>query len=152
MKILNEIKKTLCSACVYFTAAEFVILTIAEIFSLTAPTDGGSIKMFLSLGSTALIFLTCLFMSALNLVWRLRMSLTLRTLLHFVGTLLAWTLVFIVIPGVYTDTTRIIARVGIFLVLYVFIGLIALAAYLINARRTNDKTEYSPAFKGDSSK
>lgn len=149
MKILTIIRKTVASACVYFTAAEFIILAVAEMFSLTSPAEGGSVRMFLSLGSTALIFLACLLFSLLNLVWRLDLSLTVRTVLHFTGSLLIWALVFIIIPGVYTDTAQIIARTIVFALLYAVIGAAALIVHVIKRNRASDASEYTPAYSAN---
>ncbi len=146
MKLFSTIKSSLCSACVYFTVAEFLILTVAEALSLTASASGSPVQLFLSLESTVLVFAACLFISLLNLVWRIDLSLTLRTLFHFIGSLAVWSVVFIVIPKVYDDVAQIIVRCGVFAVLYAVVGLIALAIHAQKVRRASEKTDYEPSF------
>ncbi len=146
MKLFSIIKNTLRSACVYFTAAEFLILVAAETLSLTASASGSPVRMFLSLKSTVLVFAACLFMSLLNLIWRLDLSLTLRTLFHFMGSLAVWSVIFIVIPKAYTDTAQIIVRCGVFAVIYAVVGLIALIVHSVKVRRATEKTDYEPSF------
>lgn len=146
MKIYKTLKKIISDACVYYTAAEFAVLLIATGFSETSPEAGGGVGMFLSLGASALIFLACLIMSALNLVFRLDLSLALRILIHFIGSLAAYAVVFIIIPGVWNDFTAIFVRLSVFAVLYVIIALIALLVRSIIINRRADELEYESQF------
>lgn len=146
MKIYKTLKKIISDACVYYTAAEFAVLLIAAGFSEMSPEAGGGVGMFLSLGASALIFLACLIMSALNLVFRLDLSLALRILIHFIGSLAAYAVVFIIIPGVWNDFTAIFVRLSVFAVLYVIIALIALLVRSIIINRRADELEYESQF------
>ena len=140
MKFMKEIKKILSDACVYFTASEFVLLAVA------APENGGTVGRFLSLGAAGMIFAACLMMSALNLVFRLELSGALKVLIHFTGSLIAFSLVFIVIPKAYADFGAIFVRLGIFAVLYAVIAVIVLIVRGIAANRRSDDLEYESQF------
>lgn len=146
MKIYKTLKKIISDACVYYTAAEFAVLLIATGFSETSPEAGGGVGMFLSLGASALIFLACLIMSALNLVFRLDLSMSLRILIHFIGSLAAYAVVFIIIPGVWNDFAAIFVRLSVFAVLYVIIALIALLVRSVIINRRADELEYESQF------
>lgn len=146
MNIKKQIKKIISDACVYFTAAEFVILLAATGFSEMNPASGGGIAMFLSLGSAALIFLACLIMSALNLVFRLDLSTATKLMIHFIGSLIAFGVVFIIIPGVWNDFGAIFVRLGIFAVIYAVIaGIVGIVASVKNNRKADD-LEYESQF------
>ncbi len=147
MNILKKLKQILYSACLYFTASEFIILIIATAFNQLAPTNGGTAGKFLSLGSAALIFLACIAVAALNLVWRIDYSLSLRLLFHFLGCLFVWAIVAIIIPGVYTDISQIIVRSLIFAVLYLIIAFIALIVHSIKKNRATEELEYESKFE-----
>lgn len=146
MNVLKKLKQILYSACLYFTAAEFLILIIASAFNNIAPENGGTAGKFLSLGSAALIFAACIIVAALNLVWRLDYSISVRVLLHFVGCLIAWIMITIIIPGVYTDIAQIIVRSLIFAVLYLVIAFIVFIINSIKKNRNTEDLEYEPKF------
>ena len=146
MNIFKKTKQILYSACLYFTAAEFLILFIATGFSEISPENGGTAGMFLSLGSSALIFLACLIMSALNFVWKLDYSTPAKVLLHFIGTLIAFTVIFIIIPGAYTDVAQVIARLAILTVIYLIITFIAVIIASIKKNRRTENFEYESQF------
>lgn len=146
MHLIKKVKSIIYSACLYFTAAEFLILIVASLFSTTAPEKGAVAGMFLNLGSTALVFLACLIMAALNLVWELDYSLTVRTVIHFVGALAAWAVIFIIIPGVYTDVSQIIVRSAVFAVIYLAVALAALIVRSIIKNKRSEELEYDNKF------
>ena len=122
MKFMKEIKKILSDACVYFTASEFVLLAVAAAFGQTSPENGGTVGRFLSLGAA------------------------LKVLIHFTGSLIAFSLVFIVIPKAYSDFGAIFVRLGIFAVLYAVIAVIVLIVRGIAANRRSDDLEYESQF------
>lgn len=146
MNIKKQIKKIISDACVYFTAAEFVILLVATGFSEMNPESGGGIAMFLSLGSASLIFLACLIMSALNLVFRLDLSAATKVMIHFIGSLIAFGVVFIIIPGVWNDFGAIFVRLGIFAVIYAVIAGIAGIVASVKNNKKADELEYESQF------
>lgn len=146
MNIKKQIKKIISDACVYFTTAEFVILLVATGFSEMNPSSGGGIAMFLSLGSAALIFLACLIMSALNLVFRLDLSTATKVMIHFIGSLIAFGVVFIIIPGVWNDFGAIFVRLGIFAVIYAVIAGIAGIVASVKNNKKADELEYESQF------
>ncbi len=148
MNLIKKAKPIIYSACLYFTIAEFIILAVASMFSLTAPEEGAVAGMFLNLGSTALVFLACLIMSALNLVWKLDYSLTVRLVIHFVGALAAWSVIFIIIPKVYDNISQIIVRSAIFAVLYLIIALIVLVIRSVIKNKRTEDLEYESKFGG----
>ena len=152
MSIAKTLRQVLYSACLYFTAAEFVLLTIAAIYQQTNPEAGGTAGMFLSLGSSALIFLACLLMSALNLVFRLDYSISVRMLIHFFGSLVAYAIVFIIIPGVLTDVAQVIVRIIIFAAVYLIIAFIALIIASLRKNKRTESFEYESQFDGFSRK
>lgn len=146
MDLFKKVKGIIYSACLYFTAAEFLILITATLLSNTAPENGAIAGMFLNLGSTALVFLACLIMAALNLVWKLDYSLTVRTVIHFVGALAAWTVIFIIIPGVYTDVSQIIVRSAVFAAIYLVVALFVSVIRSIIKNRRSEELEYENKF------
>ena len=146
MNVKKQIKKILSDACVYFTVAEFVLLFIATGFSEIDPSSGGGVAMFLSLGSSALIFAACLIMSALNLVFRLELGTAVKVLIHFIGSLIAYSVVFIIIPGVWNDFGAIFVRLGVFAVIYAVIAAIAGIIASIKNNRKADDLEYESQF------
>ena len=145
MQLMKTFKQVLYNACLYFTAAEFLLLFIATGYKEMNPTAGGTAGMFLSLGSTALIFLACLIMSGLNLIFRLDYSISVRVLLHFIGSLIAYVIVFVLIPGAF-DVAQIIVRVLVFAVIYLIIAFIALIISSLLKNKTTEKFEYESQF------
>lgn len=146
MNIMKTIKQIIGSACTYFTAAQFFLLLIATGYSEIAPEDGGTTALYLSLGSAALIFLACLIMAALNLVWRLDYSISLRMLIHFLGSLAAFAVVFIIIPGVYDSIAQILVRSLVFTAIYMIIAFIVLITNSIRNNRRTEDFEYESQF------
>lgn len=146
MNIFKNLKQILYSACLYFTAAEFMILIIASAYNDLAPTSGGTAGKFLSLGSTSLIFTACLIVAALNLIWKLDYSTSVKILFHFVGCLVAWCVITIIIPGVYNEISQIIVRSLIFAVIYLVIAFIVLIIKSIKKNRRSEELEYEPKF------
>lgn len=146
MNLKKQIGKIISDACVYFTAAEFAVLLIATGFAELDPAAGGGAAKFLSLGSAALILLACLIMSALNLVFRLDLSGSVRLLLHFIGSLIAFGVVFIIIPGAWNDFAAIFVRLGAFVVVYAVIAAIAVIVKSVKNNRRADELEYESQF------
>ena len=146
MNVKKQLKKILSDACVYFTVAEFVLLLIATGYSEINPSSGGGVAMFLSLGSSALIFLACLIMSALNLVFRLDLSTATKVMIHFIGSLIAYGVVFIIIPGAYNDFGAIFVRLGVFVVVYAVIAGIAGIIASVKNNKKADELEYESQF------
>ncbi len=146
MLFFKEFKKVIYNACLYFTAAEFFILLVSTAFREISPEQGGTVGMFLSLGSSALLLLACLIMSALNLIWKLKYKAAVKILLHFLGTLVAYSFIFIVIPGAYTNTAQIFARLLVFAAIYLAIAFIVLVITSIKKIRKSEKSDYKPQF------
>lgn len=146
MSFAKFLKKTIYSACLYFTAAEFFILLMATAFSDMEPQNGGTAGMFLGLGSAALIFAACFIMALLNAVWRLEYSTPIKILIHFIGTLIAYSLLFIIIPGVGTNVAQVIARLVVLLVLYFIVAFIILIVNSVKKNRRTEQLEYESQF------
>ena len=146
MKFFKNLKQIIYSACLYFTVAEFVILILATIMGYTAPEEGEAVGKFLNLSVSAIMFLFSLVMSSLNLIWKADMSGAVKVLLHFIGSFATYTVLFIIIPGVYSNVAQIVARAGIFAALYF---IIAFAVLLVSTIRKNiraNKSEYESQF------
>ncbi len=146
MNFFKEFKKIIYNMCLYFTAAEFFILLVSTALSEISPEQGGTVGMFLSLGSSVLLLLACFIMSALNLIWRLEYKAPVKILLHFFGTLVAYSFIFIIIPGAYTRAAQIFARLFVFAVLYLVIAFTVLVVSSIKKIRKSEKTEYEAQF------
>ncbi len=144
--ILNKLKQALSNACIYFTAAQFLLLMLASAFSSIDPQSGGTVGMYLKLSSAALIFAACLIMAALNFVFELDYSLSVRLLFHFLGSLAAYTVVFIIIPGAWQDFAAILVRLAVFAGLYLLIALLVLLVDSILKNRRTDSFEYDEQF------
>ena len=136
----KSFKKILYNACLYFTVAIFVILLMADLAEIS------STYSFLSLGSTALVFLACLLMSALNTVWKLDYSPAVRVLIHFTGSFVIYGIVFILIPKVYTNASQLVIRTAVFVMLYLLIAFIAAIVSGIKRNRRSDNMEYESQF------
>lgn len=145
MTILKTLRQILYSACLYFTVSEFILLMIASGYQASNPEAGGTAAMFLSLGSAALIFLACLLMSALNLIFKLDYSVSVRVLLHFIGSLIAYSLVFIFIPRAF-DVAQILVRIVFFAGIYLVIAFIALIIASLRKNRRTEDFEYDTQF------
>ncbi len=146
MNLKKTLKQTLYSACLYFTITEFILLAIATGFKQLSPEDGGAFGLFLSLGSTSLIFLACLIMALLNLIFRTGYSISVRILLHFIGSLAAFSLVFIIIPGAWRDVAQIIIRLIVFAAIYLIIAFVALIVGSIRRNKHTEEFEYESQF------
>lgn len=146
MNIWKFIKKTVLNACFYFTVAEFAILITATLLQKLSPEDGTTAVMFLNLGSTSLIFLACIILSALNFIWRLDYSGVVKVLIHFFGMLAAYALIFIVIPQAFGDAARVISLIALYTGIYLVVGLIVLVINSIRKNRRSDKLEYEAQF------
>ena len=142
MNKLKTFKKVIYNACLYFTIAIFFVLVIANAASLATATE------FLSLSSTALIFLACLAISALNLVWKSDYSTSVRLLIHFTGSLLSYALIYILIPGksVYTNLSQVVIRAAFFVIPYLVIAFIILLVGSIFKNRRSEDMEYESQF------
>lgn len=140
MNKLKTVKKILTSSCIYFTVALFGIFLGAKMSNVAAS--------FLSFGPAAIVYLACLIMAALNRVWKLEYSVGVRLLIHFIGSLITFALLFIIVPGkaVYTNLAQVVIRAGLFAILYFVIALIALIIASIRKNRRSDDLEYEPQF------
>ena len=67
-------------------------------------------------------------------------------LIHFIGTTVAYSLVFIVIPGVYNDFGAIFVRLGVFVIIYA-VGLL-IGVIVTSSKRNHraDSIEYESQF------
>ncbi len=146
MSIMKKIKQVILNACLYFTASEFLILIIANAFNQLAPSEGGTVGKFLSLGAAALVFFACIAVSALNLVLRSDYSLSVRLVIHFLGCLAVWTLVTVIIPGAYTNTVQVAVRLLLFAVMYLVIAFAVLIINSIVRNRSSEEKEYESKF------
>jgi len=137
---LKSLKKVFGTACVYFTASIFAILIIAEAAKLKAAFS------FLSLSSTALVFLACVLMSLLNFVWKLDYSATVRTLIHFTGSFAVYGIIFILIPKAYKVASQLAVRSIIFAILYLLAAFAVVLVTSIRRNRRSDDMEYESQF------
>ncbi len=146
MNALKFIKKTVMDACVYFTAAEFSLIIFVTLVQKFAAEDGGTAVMFLNLGATVLIFLACFCLAALNFIWRLKCSTVVRVLIHYIGMLAVFSLVFIVIPHAWDNTIRVVVIIVAYTLVYLIVGLIAMVINSIRKKRASDNLEYKSQF------
>ena len=130
----------------YFTAAEFFILIIASAYSASAPEKGGAVGQFLNLRAAALIFASCLIFSALNLIFKLELSVPVKVFLHFAGSLLAFSIIFIFIPNAYSDFGAMFVRLGLFAIVYAVIAVIVFIVRAVQGRNRSDELEYESQF------
>ncbi len=147
MNIFKTVKQIIYSTCLYFTAAEFIILIAADVIRQADAQVGGEVSSFLSLGSAGLILLACFLLSALNLIWKLDYSTAVKLLLHFIGALAVFAVIFVIIPGVYTDMAQLIVRVLFFAVIYFIVAFIALIVGSIRKNRRTEELDYESQFK-----
>lgn len=146
MNLLKKLKQLVYSACLYFTVAEFIILIAAAAFSQTSPESGGEVGKFLSLSSASLVLLGAFIMSAINFVWKLEYSTPVKVLIHFICSFAAFAILFIIIPGIYGDTSQIIVRCAVFAALYFIIAFIIMIINSIIQNKRANKQEYENKF------
>lgn len=146
MKILKNLKQIVYSACLYFTAAEFAILIFANAMGLNYPESGKEIVNFLNLSSSAVILLFAFIMSALNLIWKTKLTGAVKVMIHFIVSFATYFVIFVIIPGVYGNMAQIVVRSGLFAVLYFIIAFIALIISTIKRNRQADRAEYKNNF------
>ncbi len=147
MSLSRKIFKIISDACVYFTAVQFLLLLAATGYGEMAPAEGGGVGKYLSLSSAALIFLACLIVSAMNPILRLDgYSLSVRLVLHFLGTFAAYAILFIVIPGAWTQLPVLLVRLGVFVILYLVIAFVVLIIRSIKKNRNTEELEYEAQF------
>mgnify|MGYP000885552112 CR=1 FL=1 len=85
-------------------------------------------------------------MSVLNLTFKLDLSFSLRLLIHFIGSLFAYGIVFIIIPGAWNDFSSIFVRLGVFAVIYFVIAFIAVIVRSVRNNRRAEELEYESQF------
>ena len=141
-----KIKHIFSSACVFFTLAEFLLLAIVTVIEQTDPSAGGEAVRYLSLSSAALIFVGCLLLASLNQIFSTELSMPVKLCFHFLGTLVAFFLLFVVIPGVLSNPGAVIARLGLFTGAYFVIALIVLIVNSIRKNKKSAELEYESQF------
>ncbi len=146
MDLFKKLKQLVYSACLYFTAAEFVVLIAAALFYETAPENGGEVVKFLNLSSAASILLCAFIMSALNFIWKLNYGTAAKVFIHFVGSLAAFSILFIIVPGVWDNMAQIFVRLGIFAVIYFIIAFIVMITHSIVENKRANKLDYTDKF------
>ena len=144
MNVFKFLKKTVLNACFYFTSAIFLILIVCATFMGDELYMSVAVPRILS--SAALVFSACLIISALNFIWQLQYSKIAQWLLHFSGSLIAYSFVFILIPGFYNDISQVLVRTGVFTALYLIAAFTVLIVSSIRKTRRTEKLEYESQF------
>ncbi|MBQ8250161.1 MAG: DUF3021 family protein [Clostridia bacterium] len=145
-KILKEVKNIIYNACLYFTIAVFVLMiafTIASQNESFAQPE----KMLLSPKLTGIIFSYSFVMAFLNLIWKIKYSVTIKLLLHFIGSLAAFAVFFIFMLENNSTVESTFLRALIFTVVYFVIAIIALIIGSIRKSRKNTNADYDSQFK-----
>ena len=148
--VLKEIGKIIYNACLYFTVAAFLLLigavTLGDVG--TATTTGQNVTSYQYLiGTMSLLFLGCFTMSVLNLIWKLRYSVTVKLLLHFLCALAAYIVIFVWLHGRYSTMEQILVRVLLFVVVYFVAAFIALIIGSFRKNKKAEKLEYDSQFE-----
>ncbi len=148
-KIFKEMGKIIYNSCLYFTVAAFVLLiaavTTGDVGTVTSHGQNVTSYQYL-IGTTSLLFLGCFTMSVLNLIWKLRYSMTVKLLLHFLCALAAYIIIFVWLHGRYSTMEQILVRVLLFVVVYFVIAFAALIIGSIRKNRKAEKLEYDSQF------
>ncbi len=149
-KVFKEIGKIIYNACLYFTVAAFILMisavTMGDVGTTT--TTGQNVTSYQYLiGTMSLLFLGCFAMSVLNLIWKLRYSVTVKLLLHFLCALAAYIVIFVWLHGRYSTMEQILVRVLLFVVVYFVIAFAALIIGSIRKNRKAEKLEYDSQFE-----
>lgn len=144
MNILKTIKNTLRSSCVYFVAAEFLILILAALFPEIAPNKLDVADL---LATFLPIFISCVVVAAFNLVWRLNYSMSIKFIVHFFGMLIAYSIIFIIIPKAYTYVPQFIARLAVFIVIYIVVAFAVFIIRSIKKSHSSEALEYESQFE-----
>ncbi len=145
-KIFKEVKSIIYNSCLYFTIAVFVLMTA---FIIVSPNESFSEpeKMLLSPKLTGIIFSYSFVMALLNLILKIKYSVTIKLLLHFIGSLTAFAFFFIFMLKNNSTVESVFLRALIFTVLYFVIATIVLIITSIRKSRKNANTDYNSQFK-----
>lgn len=125
-------------ACFYFTVCIFVTSIIAF--------AGNEKAMAANLSFMVMLFIFSLFMAIINKILLTKLNSVLKILLHFLGTLLSFYLVFIVFSGYYKSGQKSFFIIICMILAYaVVLAVIMLIKHQIN-KKSNDKTKYEKQF------
>ena len=142
MTLIKKIKTLFCNTCLIFSA--IVFLTLALWFIISAQKVASTEMLF----KQALLSLLFSFIIAcLNEILKLRaLMLTLRVLIHFVGSMLCFYIFFIKM-GTYSqkNSGELIIMLLVAL-LYIIVTAIVLSILHIRARKKNDNSKYEAQF------
>lgn len=139
--MIKEIKRIIACSCIYFTAFEFALLISAP-YIMKAITKGTGEANFLTLKSAALIYLTFLLLSALDLVFKIpKMPSTVKRIGHFILCILS-SLIPIVFVPVKTSASIVLISAIIFTFAYIIITLITyLVTNIISSKKKDSEYE-----------
>ena len=142
MTLIKKIETLFCNTCIIFSA--IVFLTLALWFIISAQKVASTEMLF----KQALLSLLFSFIIAcLNEILKLRaLMLTLRVLIHFVGSMLCFYIFFIKM-GTYSqkNSGELIIMLLVAL-LYIIVTAIVLSILHIRARKKNDNSKYEAQF------
>ncbi len=144
--IFKELKNIIYNTCLYFTGLTFLLLIA---FTLMAEGDSiASAKDYLiGMTTSSHILLFCFIMSLLNLCFKIKYSMTIKVLLHFLLSLAAYAIVFVFMLGSNQTVENISVRLLLFTVVYFVIAFIALIVTSIRKNRKNANDEYTSQFE-----
>lgn len=138
--MIKELKKIIARSCVYFTAFEFALLVSAPYIMKVITKNTGEAN-FLTLKSAALIYLTFLLLSALDLIFKIpKVPSTAKRIVHFILCILSSLIPIVFVPAKASASIALISAI-IFTFAYIIITLISYIATNIISNKKKD-SEY----------
>ncbi len=139
MKALNKIKAIILDACAIFTAITFIMCGLGTWLS-----DG---KLATTLQALLGFFAFSLILSCLNEVLKIKaMHISLRVLLHFIGSAVCFYGIFIKLGGFSEKESGTLVIMALFAIIYVIIALALLIIGYTRLRAKRDKEKYDAQF------
>lgn len=144
--IFKELKNIIYNTCLYFTGLTFLLLIA---FTLMAERDSiaSAQDYLIGMKTSSHILLFCFIMSLLNLCFKIKYSITVKLLLHFLLSLATYAVVFVFMLGNNQTVENISVRLLLFTVVYFVIAIIALIVTSIRKSRESANDEYTSQFK-----
>ena len=138
-KMLYKIFRSIVyPACFYFTICTFITSIIA--------TLGNEKAMAANLSFVVMLFIFSLFMAAINKIFGTKLNAVLKIVIHFIGTLISFTLVFVVFSGYYKNgQSTFFIIISMVFVYAVVLSIIMFIKSLFNKKK-NKKADYKNQF------
>ena len=142
-KFLKTLKEIFHSGCAIFTFVVFGFYIMGDILSSTTKV--------LELKTLFLLFLFSLWFALSNRIFTAKkMNVILRTVFHFLSTIIGFFVIFIYLPGnIKNSSSAFVLTLG-FAVIYVVIAAIILTVRHFSLKKRNSEEKYDSVYEKDS--